>query len=108
YDGEIDFTKGRVVLWFSIPGCGPKTCKQAGTCPPDIIPKVEGGGPKTCKQAGTCPPDIIPKVEGGGPKTCKQAGTCPPDIIPKVEGGGPCRLVERFMTELSEYFEDIQ
>ncbi|AAL80865.1 thioredoxin [Pyrococcus furiosus DSM 3638] len=42
YDGEIDFTKGRVVLWFSIPGCP------------------------------------------------------------------PCRLVERFMTELSEYFEDIQ
>lgn len=23
YDGKIDFTKGKVVLWFSIPGCPP-------------------------------------------------------------------------------------
>lgn len=23
YDGKVDFTKGKVVLWFSIPGCPP-------------------------------------------------------------------------------------
>ncbi|WP_175059838.1 thioredoxin family protein [Thermococcus sp. 2319x1] len=23
YDGKIDFSKGKVVLWFSIPGCPP-------------------------------------------------------------------------------------